>query len=220
MRFLITIFICLMPFLCMANDPLIYKGAEAFSPQIRDRLAMDYNEKKFLPTDNANCSVIQLTDGSFWKSEMGDFSKQDWPIGTPVILEIDANDVAGPAEMINLVSFHRERVYEVSKSQAKAEKKKNDRFYSLPIYDKPCLFKLHQRLDRLQIGARKILWEFEPVVYTFLPTVDWTRGVTLSIRGSGHPDYPYWILYGYRDGTWIPAILVKPNPKQLKLLEE
>ncbi len=212
--------------LCSAsasNSLDVYKGAEAFAPQIRDRLVGKVSKKsgklKFVPTDSESGMVIQLTDNTFWVTRNLDDFGPSWHIGDPALIEANPDDVIGPAILINLRTGESVAVVEAKKSFMRPEKD-SAREYSLPALDKPCLFKLDANADHLQIGARKILWEFKPAVDGFLPSVDWRRGVTLNIRGSGNPDFPYWIVYGDRHDTWIFGVLVKPDPIMLGTLEE
>ncbi len=190
-----------------------YKGAEAFAPFIRDRLYWDSSIRMFLPIDNAQtCLVIQLTDDTFWKCQENTFSSANWIIGNPVIVERGLNPNENDFSLINLITGKFQKIWPVPLSQVEPEKEDSNRYYDLPLLDKPCLYKLNSRLDRVQVGARKILWDFEPVVYNFLPLLDWTRGVSIHIQGSGHPEYPYWIVYCTDDGNWVPSLLVKQNP--------
>lgn len=202
-----------------------YKGAEAFAPVIRDRFNYDKSAEKFLPVKDSSktCSLIQLTDDTFWLSEQGSFSPKEWSIGQTVLIERGMDQDQGAYWLIDLATASRKKIkpapqYYIT-DYTEREEEGSDRYYSLPLLDKPCLFKLNSRIDRVQIGARKILWEFEPVVYNYLPLLDWNRGVIINIHGSGNPDYPYWIVYSTEDGTWVPALLVKPDPIQIASIE-
>lgn len=203
-----------------------YKGAEAFTPLIRDQLSFNESIQKYQPIENSitACNVIQLTDDTFWRCQKGScFSPDDWRIGQSVLIERGMDQNQDSYFLVNLATAARQKINPLSRwyvqQYIEVEEEGSDRYYVLPFFDKPCLFKLNSSIDRVQIGARKILWEFEPVVYNYLPLLDWSRGVIVNIHGSGHLDYPYWIVYNTEDGTWVPALLVKPNPIQIASIE-